>query len=106
MRIIKQISCDIEENLREAEDKIETAYRLRSEHPNTAMWYKEMAAAHLGFNGKGHDLVANAIGDYKSGAEYKAHPEYADGMMAVWTDKHAEMTAKAARIKSMIDSFK
>jgi len=106
MRTIKMLSRDIETNLCEAEDKIDTAYRLRSEHPAIAMWYKDMAAAHCTFNQKGHDLVMQEINAYKNSDEYKNHPEYADGMMAVWNDKHAEIMSKSARIKSMIDSYK
>lgn len=106
MRIIKQLADDIACNLCEAEDKIDMAYRLKSTAPAEALWYKEMATAHLGFNVKAHDLVAAQISAYKGSDAYKAHPEYADGMMAVWQDRHAELVAKAARIKSMIDGFK
>lgn len=106
MMIIKQLSKDIECNICEAEDKIETAYALKSRHPNEALWYKEMAAAHLGFNTKAHDYVKDHIAAYKASDEYKKHPEYADGMLAVWNDRHAELSSTAARIKAMIDTYK
>lgn len=97
---------DIECNIREAEEKITTAYKLRNEHQNLAFWYRDMAAAHLNFNNKGHDLIAAEISAYKNGEEHAAHPEYAEGMQAVWNAKHAELIAYAARVRSMIDTFK
>lgn len=106
MLIIKQLSKDMQCNIREAEDKIRRAYELKEMYPAAAAWMKEMAAAHLAFNVKGHEVAAKAIADYKSGDEYKAHPEYADGMMAVWTDRHAEIMAEGARVKAMVDMFK
>lgn len=106
MRIIKELARAIECNVDEAEDKIRRAYELKETYPAAAAWYKEMAAAHLAFNAKGHEVAAKAIADYKSGDEYKAHPEYADGMMAVWTDRHAEIMAESARVKAMVDTFK
>ena len=106
MKTIKMLSCDIECNIREAEEKISTAYRLKSDHPAMALWYKEMAIAHLNFNTKGHELVAAEITNYRNSDDYKQHPEYADGMMAVWNDKHSDLIAKTAMVKAMIDSFK
>lgn len=106
MRIIKHLSSDIECNIREAEEKIDTAYRLKSEYPQEAMWYKDMAATHLNFNNKAHELVAAQISTYRNSVEYKDHPEYADGMMAVWNDRHADLIAKSAKVKSMIDAYK
>ena len=103
---IKMLSKDIECNIREAEDKIDTAYRLKDQHPAMAAWYRDMAIAHIGFNVKGHELVTAEISTYRSSDEYKAHPEYADGMQAVWRDQHADLVAYAARVKAMIDAFK
>lgn len=106
MRIIKQLSGDIECNIREAEEKIDTAYRLREQFPQEALWYKDMAIAHLNFNNRAHELVAAQINTYRSSQEYKDHPEYADGMMAVWNDRHADLIARSAKVKSMVDTYK
>lgn len=106
MRTIKMLSQDIECNILEADEKMETAYSLKLEHPAMALWYRDMAQAHLGFNTKGHELVAAEIQNYKNSQHYADHPEYADGMLAVWNDKHADLITRTSRIKSMIDSFK
>ena len=106
MRIIKMLAEGISENIEEAREKIEEAYRLKSLHPAESMWLREMALAHLNFNARGHELVAAQIAAYKASQEYKDHPEYADGMMAVWNDKHADMMARSARVKAMIDGLK
>ena len=106
MRIIKMLAEDIEENVREARAHIECAYRLRSEHPQEAAWLRDMAATHLSFNSKGHDLVKQNIDQYRMSDEHKQHPEYVDGMQAVWDDRHADIVAETARVKAMIDTFK
>ena len=94
------------ENIREASEKIGTAYKMKADHPQEAMWYKDMALMHLNFNTKAHELVATQITNYRNSAEYREHPEYADGMMAVWNDRHSDLVAEAARVKSMIDALK
>lgn len=106
MMIIKQLAADIECNIREANDKIGTAYSLRNEHPAEAAWYREMSLAHLNFNTKAHDLIAALITNYKKSDAYNQHPEYAEGMMAVWNAKHADLIKETARVRSMIDTFK
>lgn len=106
MWIIKTLSEDMACNIREADDKINTALRMKAKYPNAAMWYKEMASAHLNFNTKAHDLVSAEIAAYKASPEYAEHPEYADGMMAVWQDRHADLVADSVRVKAMVDSMK
>ena len=106
MRMIKRLSEDIRCNIDEARDKILTAYDLHDENPQAASWYKEMAAAHLNFNTNGHAIITKLIGDYKTSEEYKMHPEYADGMMAVWNAEHADLIKRSAEVQSMISTYK
>lgn len=65
MKIIKRLFNDIACNIEEARDKIRTAYDLKAEHPETASWYREMAAAHIGFNQSGHAAVKKMIDGFK-----------------------------------------
>lgn len=106
MKLIKQISNDIAENISEAKDKIRTAYELKAESPEAAAWYREMANAHLGFNSKGHEVSKKLIETYKNSEEYKRNPAYADGMMCAWNAIHDELIAKTAEVKAMVDGFK
>lgn len=106
MRIIKQLSHDIAGNIEEAREKIRTAYELKSEHPDVAAWYKEMAAAHIGFNTNGHNAVKKVIESYKASEHYKQNPSFADGMMAAWDAVHNDLIAKSAEVKAMIDGCK
>lgn len=85
---------------------METAYSLKQEYPSVAMWYRDMAQAHINFNNAGHELVSAEIAKYRNSQHYAEHPEYADGMMAVWNDKHADLITDTARVKAMIDTFK
>lgn len=106
MKIVKRISNDMMGNIEEARDKIRTAYELKSEYPEAASWYREMAAAHIGFNQSGHAAVKKLIETYKASDEYKRKPEFADGMIAAWEAMHNELVSKAAEVKAMIDGFK
>ena len=106
MRIIKMLSEDIACNIKEAEDKIETAYALKDKFPSEALWYKDMAQTHLNFNTKAHELVTAQINAYRASQEYKEHPEYADGMMAVWQDRHADLMKQSAKVSAMINTYK
>ena len=106
MKLIKQISNDIAENISEAKDKIRTAYELKAESPEAAAWYREMASAHLGFNGKGHEVIKKLIEAYKTSDEYKRNPAFADGMLGAWNAIHEELIAKTAEVKAMVEGFK
>lgn len=106
MKLIKQISNDIAENISETKDKIRTAYELKAESPEAAAWYREMANAHLGFNSKGHEVCKKLIETYKASEEYKRNPAYADGMLCAWNAIHEELIAKTAEVKAMVEGFK
>lgn len=106
MKLIKQISNDIAENISEAKDKIRTAYELKAESPEAAAWYREMAQAHIGFNSKGHEVIKKLIETYKASEEYKRNPAYADGMLGAWNAIHEELIDKTAEVKAMVEGFK
>lgn len=106
MRLIKQLSADIAGNIDEARDKIRTAYEVKTECPEAGAWYKEMAAAHIGFNNSGHAAVKKLIDAYKASDEYKQSPAFADGMIAAWEAVHNDLIAKTAEVKSMVDGYK
>lgn len=103
MRMIKQLSDAIRENIHEAKEKIRTAYALKDKDKAAADWYKDMAAAHLGFNAKGHEVVAKMITDAR--AKMAEHP-MAPGMMAVYEEMHAEIIAENAEVQGMISAYK
>lgn len=103
MRMIKWASDIIDGNLREAEKYIGKAYELRDVNKDAADWCKEMAAKHLDFNTKGHDLVKNLIADYAASGK---HSELAPGMQAVYNEIHADMIKRNAEIMAMISGYK
>lgn len=103
MRMIKWASDIINGNLREAEKYIGKAYELRDVNKDAADWCKEMAAKHLDFNTKGHDLVKKLIADYAASGK---HSELAPGMQAVYNEIHADMIKRNAEIMAMISGYK
>lgn len=103
MKMIKWASDIIKNNLSEAEKYIGKAYELREANKDAADWCKEMAAKHLDFNGKGHDLVKRLIADYAASGQ---HSDLAPGMQVVYNDIHADMMRKHAEIMAMISNYK
>lgn len=103
MRMIKKVSDAIRENIHEAKEKIEMAYRLRDEDKNVADWYKEMAAAHIGFNGTGHNVVTKLIEVAKT---KEAGNPMMPGMMAVYNEIHADLIKENAEVQAMIQNYK
>lgn len=103
MKMIKWASDIIAGNLREARKYINKAYELREINKDAADWCKEMAAKHLEFNSKGHELSKKLISDQQT-SEHKS--DLAPGMMAVYNELHADMIRENAEILAMINAYK
>ena len=103
MRMIKQLSDAIRENIHEAKEKIRTAYALKDKDKAAADWYRDMATAHLGFNTKGHEVVAKMIVDARA---KMADNALMPGMLAVYEEMHAEIIAENAEVQGMISAYK
>lgn len=103
MRMIKQVSDAIRENIHEAHEKIEMAYRLYDTDKGVADWYKEMAAAHLAFNENGHKNVTRLIDHAKT---TKADNPMMSGMLAIYNEIHSDLKREAAEVHAMIQNYK
>lgn len=93
----------IESNIEEAHRLISKAYELRETDKATADWFKDMAAKHLEFNTAGHTIVTKKIADYDASGK---NSPLAPGMKAMYRDKHAKITRKAAEVQSMVSTYK
>ena len=103
MKMIKVLSDEIRENIREAREKIGEAYKLRDKDKAVADWYKDMAASHLKFNDAGHAVVTRFITDAK---EKMASNPMLPGMLAAYEDIHADVVKDAAEAQAMIAGYK
>lgn len=103
MKMIKKVSDAIRHNIFEAKEKIQMAYRLHDEDKNVADWYRDMAAAHIGFNDKGHSNVVRLIEHAKA---HKADNPMMPGMLAVYNEIHADLKKEAAEVQAMIQNYK
>lgn len=103
MKMIKMLSDAMWMNIDEACDKIKEAYRLRDVDRQIADWYKEMADAHIKFNSTAHANVKRLID--QANVEMQDNPMI-PGMMAVYTDLHADIMAKSAEVQAMIAAYK
>lgn len=103
MRMIKNVSDDMWENIHEAKDKIKEAYKLREVDKGVADWYREMAVSHMAFNTNGHQNVKRLIEHAQM--EMKDNP-MTPGMLAVYNEMHADIMAHAAEVNAMIAAYK
>ena len=100
MREIKHVVKDIEHNIREAREKITRAYNLMESNRPFADWQRDMAAQHLTFNGRGHEIVKKMIADVAASTD-----PLAPGMRAMFEDMHADLMRESAEVKAMIDNY-
>ena len=105
MKLIKCVSNEMKGNIGEAREKIRKAYELKEADRGAAMWFRDMAEAHIKFNTDGHNVVEKLIESYKNSEEYKRNPEYANGMMDAWKAMHADLLAETAEVRAMIEGF-
>ena len=103
MRMIKQLSDEIRQNIHEAKEKIRMAYKLKDKERGAADWYRDMAAAHLSFNTRGHECVTKMINEAKS---KMADNPMTPGMIAVYEEIHADIIAENAEVQGMINAYK
>lgn len=103
MRMIKRLSKEIECNIREAREKICSAYELRDKDKAAADWFRDMAAQHMAFNQAGHANVKRMIEDTKT---KRADDKLMPGMQAVYDDMHADIMRESAEVQAMISAYK
>lgn len=100
MKIIKKISEQIEEELKDAKKYIQDAYRNKDEYPALANTYYELSVAEMGHVSMLHDVVEKIINEY---AETNPIPE---GMQAIYDYLHEQHIKTARKIKMKQDEYK
>lgn len=100
MKIIKKISEQIEEELKDAKKYIQDAYRNQDEYPALANTYYELSVAEMGHVSMLHDMVEKIINEY---AETNPIPE---GMKAIYDYLHGQHIKTARKIKIKQEEFK
>ena len=100
MKIIKKISEQIEEELKDAKKYLQDAYKYTDEYPALAETYYELSVAEMGHVSMLHDMVAKIINEY---AETNPIPE---GIQAIYDYLHEQHIKKARKIKTMQEEFK
>ncbi len=101
---MKAINCAmaiIKGNLCEARKYIEDAYRYKDVDKPMADWFRDMAAGHMTFNQRGHQIVKAMVD-----ATQLEESDLVTGMLANYKEIHADLTAEAAEISAMISTYK
>lgn len=100
MKIIKKISEQVEEELKDAQKYIRCAYVYKEDHPDLADTYYELSVAEMGHVTMLHDAVVKIINEY---AETNPIPE---GMQAIYDYLHEQHIKVARKIKAKQDEFR
>lgn len=100
MKIIKKISEQIEEELKDAKKYIQDAYKYEDEYPALADTYYDLSVAEMGHVSMLHDEVVKIIDEY---AESNPIPE---GMQAIYDYLHEQHIKTARKIKTRQEEFK
>ena len=94
MKIIKCLSEQIEDELRDAEKYIDLAMKWRSEEPDTADLFYELSVEEMEHMEKLHQEVSELIDDYR-----KQHGEPPKDMMVLYDYLHEKHIGTATQIK-------
>lgn len=101
MKLIKDISCMIEEEICDAEQYAREAVLEKDQHPALARTYHQLAEDELGHADRLHTQVVSLIDEHKR--NNGAPPE---AMQAVYDYLHERQIEKVARVKVMLAEFK
>ena len=100
MKIIKKISEQIDEELKDAQKYLQCAFHYNDEYPALADMYYNLSVAEMGHVTMLHDMVVKIINEY---AESNPIPE---GMKAIYDYLHEQHIKKARKIKTRQEEFK
>lgn len=100
MKIIKKISEQVDEELKDAQKYIRCAFAYKDEYPLLADTYYELSVEEMGHVSKLHDMVVKIINEY---AETNPIPE---GMKAIYDYLHEQHLKTARKIRAKQEEYK
>lgn len=100
MKVIKNLSEKIDEELEDAHKYIKCAHRVKETYPQLAEVYFKLSLEEMKHVQALHDEVVKIINDYK-----KTH-EVPESMQAVYDYLHEKQMEKSSKIKAKQESFK
>lgn len=100
MRIIKDISEKIEDELDDAEEYVKLALREKESEPVVSDLFYSLAKEEMGHMNRLHDCVAKLIKTYR---EKEGEPP--EPMMAVYNYLHEKFMKQASQIQWYLDKY-
>lgn len=101
MKAIIDLVDQIEDELKGAKKYIKLAFRNKTEHPNLADRYAELAEAEMGHVKALHEEAASMIDEVR-----RRDGEPPADMMAVYNYEHKKQMDCAAKIRQMIAEYR
>ena len=101
MKLIKDLSCMIEEEICDAEKYAKQALLMKESHTSLARTFMSLAEEELGHADRLHTQVVSLIEDYK-----RSNGEPPAAMQAVYDYLHERQIEKVASVKVLLTEFK
>lgn len=101
MRIIQELSSQIEEEIEDAKNYAKHALTVKEGHPELGQTYQKLADSELDHVNRLHDAVTILIKEYRA-----KNGDPPANMMAVYEYLHGRHIEKVADVKAMLDMFK
>ena len=101
MRLIRDLSEQIEEEIEDARKYIRCALRYKEERPDLAQTYARLSEEEMEHMNRLHSSVAGIIAEYR-----RENGEPPASMLAVYEYLHEKHTDAAAEVKAAQDLFR
>ena len=101
MKIIKELSEMIEEELEGAENYAKLAVHYKAEHPSLAAVYYEISTQEMRHVTMLHDEVVKIIKNYR-----ETHGDPPAAMLAIYDWQHKKQIDFTNKVKLMLESYK
>lgn len=100
MKIIKTLSEQIKEELHGAKEYIKLAIHLKTEYPELAKAYSEMAEQEMNHSMRLHGFAVQMIAEQRKVSE---PPKY---MIEMWDEEHVKIMERFAKVKALQEMFR